>query len=1125
MDAPSAVEASPTPLHQASSLSNAFEALRQAKAMLRGEQSPFPSTKNTDTSPPGPSTSPSQWRCAASQSNSLDGTRKSHGVHVARSSGGILRAVSMCQGVPAAVALKAEEANEGSLSPDAQPPAAAYRLSEGEGARRREQHVQFSVPPTSDKRGQHSVTTSRSSFSPLPARPPAPTSDVAVQRIVSEVDMRTVQLLQCLTYQELQRIDDILSHYNGHTLRQGEEWGVPAPVGAAEHGASVGKQTSAASWVTQSALHPWDTEPPVQFDVDAQLRYSESFYAWLMQDEGDGARAGSEGHPESNKGEGDANAAGRAMKGLGKSPEAGHEPRATVEVNGEDDELMLSPIAERSLFNSPVHRHHPREDSVEELAMNDTGNSSSRLPPSAGPSILVSPQRPHFSSALRPRIVLKESEGSSYCHVSPPHHEAGDGASPHALSSVSPAERSLGLSASPSRNAASWSLNDFDIGRRIGCGATGRTYLAREKQSKVVVALKCMQKATLASLHGDTDVMRYVTRAARLHMSAGRHCSQIAKLYTFFEDARQVYFTLEYAEEGDLASYAAAQPSRRLAEEWVQRCVRQLALALGYLHTHDIVHGAVAPKHVLLKDRYTTVRLGHFIHATRLPSSNAESAETLLQEGAVGYVAPEVLCGRERSCKSDMWALGVLTYELLCGYLPFEHVRITQVKHLICTGAVYYPQWVSAKAKSFVGSLLCVGEAGRCSAAEALRHPFISALSNAVTSVPLDPPCKNAMTVASTKNSVRKTAAADPADLESKREGSGTPLLAGVCLPISRELCGTSSQAEGKELRMHGAKAAEIALFPHNIKSMKTSSPPSSHGEGGGGHSTSGDNEEASASTSSISNAPTAAVAAAAPSCSSPLTFLGFALPSHSWRSSTQPYGANNGGDLLSVAVTSPHSASSVVNEEVGTRLRRRSSLTATLSDASASLLSTTCAPIGAAGPLGAFDGQSSSNRSSSHRHAYSNAGGPAVPSFSSLSLADNEPRVPCSVTVSSLTAVSPNPKCEWGSSVLDVEVSASSSDASPPHVQFTRHDSSSLLSMPAGVRHVRGNAEQEVSQWPRSLSSLTTLPPAHTAAGTAAGADRGGKVEAGAMQRKKADSGPECAMRLDFDSLSDDDW
>ncbi|KAF8283265.1 hypothetical protein TcYC6_0024000 [Trypanosoma cruzi] len=89
------------------------------------------------------------------------------------------------------------------------------------------------------------------------------------------------------------------------------------------------------------------------------------------------------------------------------------------------------------------------------------------------------------------------------------------------------------------------------------------------------------------------------------------------------------------------------------------------------------------------------------------------------------YLAPEQISRRGCTTKADVWALGILTYRMLCGNLPFEHLSAWELCARITRGSVQYPTHLSMEAQNFMESLLCVDEASRLSCEEALKHPFI----------------------------------------------------------------------------------------------------------------------------------------------------------------------------------------------------------------------------------------------------------------------------------------------------------------------------------------------------------------------------------------------------------------
>lgn len=89
-----------------------------------------------------------------------------------------------------------------------------------------------------------------------------------------------------------------------------------------------------------------------------------------------------------------------------------------------------------------------------------------------------------------------------------------------------------------------WTLADFDIGRPLGKGKFGNVYLAREKKSKYIVALKVLYKDTILNLNNEHQVRREIEIQTHL-----RH-PNILRMYGYFHDERRVYLILEYAPKG-----------------------------------------------------------------------------------------------------------------------------------------------------------------------------------------------------------------------------------------------------------------------------------------------------------------------------------------------------------------------------------------------------------------------------------------------------------------------------------------------------------------------------------------------------------------------------------------------
>jgi len=171
--------------------------------------------------------------------------------------------------------------------------------------------------------------------------------------------------------------------------------------------------------------------------------------------------------------------------------------------------------------------------------------------------------------------------------------------------------------------------------------------------------------------------------------------------------------------------------------------VHQMVSAIEHLHDHNIVHRDLKPENLLLesKELDSPVLLADFGL-----SQYIDPAEPLnVPVGTPGYVAPEVVeCLDDDTCtygkEIDLWAVGVITYILLCGFPPFFSEDDDEVFDQILEGKYEYPspQWddISALAKDLIDRLLVLDPAKRYSAKDCLNHPWVKGAD--VPDKPLD---------------------------------------------------------------------------------------------------------------------------------------------------------------------------------------------------------------------------------------------------------------------------------------------------------------------------------------------------------------------------------------------------
>ncbi|XP_075384594.1 aurora kinase A [Tenrec ecaudatus] len=261
-----------------------------------------------------------------------------------------------------------------------------------------------------------------------------------------------------------------------------------------------------------------------------------------------------------------------------------------------------------------------------------------------------------------------------------------------------------------------WALEDFEIGRPLGKGKFGNVYLAREKQSKFILALKVLFKAQLEKAGVEHQVRREVEIQSHL-----RH-PNILRLYGYFHDATRVYLILEYAPLGTV--YRELQKLSKFDEQRTATYITELADALSYCHSKKVIHRDIKPENLLLGPT-GELKIADFGWSVHAPSSRRT---TLC--GTLDYLPPEMIEGHMHDEKVDLWSLGVLCYEFLVGKPPFEASTYKETYDRISRVAFSFPESVTVGARDLISRLLKHNPSHRLTLKELLEHPWITANSS-----------------------------------------------------------------------------------------------------------------------------------------------------------------------------------------------------------------------------------------------------------------------------------------------------------------------------------------------------------------------------------------------------------
>uniref|UniRef100_A0A8D2LCZ2 non-specific serine/threonine protein kinase n=1 Tax=Varanus komodoensis TaxID=61221 RepID=A0A8D2LCZ2_VARKO len=260
-----------------------------------------------------------------------------------------------------------------------------------------------------------------------------------------------------------------------------------------------------------------------------------------------------------------------------------------------------------------------------------------------------------------------------------------------------------------------WSLDDFEIGRPLGKGKFGNVYLAREKESKFILALKVLFKSQLEKAGVEHQLRREVEIQSHL-----RH-PNILRLYGYFHDPGRVYLILEHAPRGEV--YKELQKLTKFDEQRTATYMTELADALLYCHSKRVIHRDIKPENLLLGSN-GELKIADFGWSVHAPSSRRS---TLC--GTLDYLPPEMIEGRTHDEKVDLWSLGVLCYEFLVGKPPFEAKTYQETYRAISKVEYKVPSFVTEGARDLISKLLKHNPYHRLPLEDVLRHPWVTANS------------------------------------------------------------------------------------------------------------------------------------------------------------------------------------------------------------------------------------------------------------------------------------------------------------------------------------------------------------------------------------------------------------
>ncbi|KAG8632121.1 hypothetical protein KVT40_001261 [Elsinoe batatas] len=264
---------------------------------------------------------------------------------------------------------------------------------------------------------------------------------------------------------------------------------------------------------------------------------------------------------------------------------------------------------------------------------------------------------------------------------------------------------------------------DFEILKLIGKGTFGQVFQVRKKDNRRIYAMKVLSKKVIIQ---KKEVQHTIGERNILVRTATTNSPFIVGLKFSFQTSSDLYLVTDYMSGGEL--FWHLQREGRFYEERAKFYIAELILAFRHLHQHDIVYRDLKPENILL-DANGHIALCDF-GLSKANLSKGDTTNTFC--GTTEYIAPEVLLDEQGYTKMvDFWSLGVLVFEMCCGWSPFYAEDTQQMYKNIAFGKVRFPRdALSVEGRNFVKGLLNRNPDHRLGAKgdadELMAHPFFS---------------------------------------------------------------------------------------------------------------------------------------------------------------------------------------------------------------------------------------------------------------------------------------------------------------------------------------------------------------------------------------------------------------
>lgn len=224
-------------------------------------------------------------------------------------------------------------------------------------------------------------------------------------------------------------------------------------------------------------------------------------------------------------------------------------------------------------------------------------------------------------------------------------------------------------------------IGKYKLGRTIGEGTFAKVKLAKNLVNGKLVAIKIIDKIMVMQNKLINQVQREITTMKLLNHP------NIVRIHEVLGTKTKIYIVMEYVSGGQLSDKLTY--AKRLHGDEARKLFQQLIDAVDYCHCRDVSHRDLKPQNLLL-DSQGNLKVSDFgLSALKKPGALLSTPC-----GSPSYVAPELLKNQGyEGAAADVWACGVILFESLAGYLPFDDHNLMSLYKKILRADYRCPEW------------------------------------------------------------------------------------------------------------------------------------------------------------------------------------------------------------------------------------------------------------------------------------------------------------------------------------------------------------------------------------------------------------------------------------------------